>query len=91
LIENTCNTIDIVAINLSTSGTATTIMERLTNIPRILMAARNNLRSTSTYVVSLKFFAHREVMKRARGPEKMRNESRIVAKRASDSIALLSW
>jgi hypothetical protein len=71
-------------------GTVTTMIERLMSIPRMLIAARNERRSTSTYLLSLNCFAHREVMKRASGPEKIRNERRIVAKRARDSIALLS-
>jgi len=89
-MENTCRRIEITARNLTPMGTATTIIERLINIPRILIAARNERRSTSTYLLSLNCFAHREVMKRARGPENIRKERRIVAKSARDSIALLS-
>jgi hypothetical protein len=81
---------DMTAINLTASGTVTTIIERLTNIPRRLIDARNDLRSTSTYLLSLKRFAHCEVIKRASGPENIRNESKIVARRARDSMALLS-
>jgi hypothetical protein len=81
---------EIAAMNLSARGTPTTITERLSNIPRMFNEARNDLRSTRKYLLSLNRLAHREVSTRARGPENTMKESKMVARRARDSMALLS-
>jgi hypothetical protein len=82
--------IEIVAINLMASGTATTMTERLSNIPRTLTAANKDLRSTRTNLLSLRFFAQREVRIIAIGPEKSMKDNKIIARRAKEYISLAS-
>jgi hypothetical protein len=90
LIEKTWTMIEIVAINLMASGTATTMTERLSNIPRTLTAAKNDLRRTRTNLLSLRFFAQREVRIIAIGPEKSMKDNKITARRAKEYISLAS-
>jgi hypothetical protein len=82
--------IDMAAMNLIASG-ATTTTERLKKSPRRLSEARNDLRMTSTSLLSLTFFAQFDVSTSARGPEKRMNDMRTTTRRAKERTASSSF